>query len=87
MASMKPNAHGLVPVVVTVDEAGYGLRSGEIRGVPPEVAEKMIERKAARIPTPEDLAAHEKERQAERERHPSYDASAASGSARKTKSE
>ena len=35
-------AFKLVPVVILVSEAGLGLRKGEIRGVTPDVAERMV---------------------------------------------
>lgn len=35
-------ATGLVPVRMLASEAGFGLRKGEIRGVDPEVAARMI---------------------------------------------
>lgn len=34
---------GLVPVKFKISEAGAGIRLGEIRGVPPEVAARMID--------------------------------------------
>lgn len=48
MANFKVNPRtGLVVVKTLVEEAGLGLRVGEIRGVPPETAEKMIAKKHA----------------------------------------
>jgi len=47
--ALKPNAYGLVPVEMLVSEAGLGLRTGEIRGVTPEIAEKLIANKQAKL--------------------------------------
>lgn len=43
---------GLVPVKILADEAGYGLRAGEVRGLLPDVAKAMIEKKAAEAVDP-----------------------------------
>lgn len=54
-----PNAAGLVPVKVLVSEAGLGLRAGEVRGVSPEVAERMLASKSAELvphPKPDKVA-------------------------------
>ena len=47
--ALKPNAYGLVPVEMLVSEAGLGLRTGETRGVTPEIAEKLIANKQAKL--------------------------------------
>jgi hypothetical protein len=47
--AMTPNAYGLVPVEMLISEAGLGLIKGEIRGVTPEVAERMIANRAAKL--------------------------------------
>jgi hypothetical protein len=47
--TLTPNAYGLVPVEMLISEAGLGLIKGEIRGVSPEVAERMIANKAAKL--------------------------------------
>lgn len=44
---------GLVPCEIKVSEAGLGLRAGEIRGLMPDVAEKMIKAGAAKAVEPE----------------------------------
>lgn len=38
---------GLVPCEILVSEAGLGLRAGEVRGLSPEIAKKMIAAGAA----------------------------------------
>ena len=42
-------ATGLVPCVIDVSEAGFGLRAGEARGLPPNVAAAMIKRGSAKL--------------------------------------
>jgi len=49
MSAITPNAYGLVPVEMLISEAGLGLREGEIRGVSPETAERMIANKSAKL--------------------------------------
>lgn len=43
---------GLAPVLMRLSEAGLGLRAGEVRGVSPEVAARMVERKSASLVFP-----------------------------------
>lgn len=58
MSEIVPNSYGLVPVEMLVSEAGLGLIKGEIRGVVPEVAERMIANKAAKlVPHPKSAPA------------------------------
>lgn len=59
MSKLVANKYGLVPVKMLVSEAGIGVVAGEVRGVPVEVAEKMIQKKTAELyePTKEELAA------------------------------
>lgn len=45
-------ATGLTPVMMLVSEAGFGLRNGEVRGVPPNVAVAMVAKKSARLVFP-----------------------------------
>lgn len=49
VSAIVPNAAGLVPVEMLVSEAGLGLRAGEVRGVSPEVAERMLASKSAKL--------------------------------------
>lgn len=44
-----PNDKGLVAVQMLVSAASLGLRRGEIRGVSPDVARAMVEKKSARV--------------------------------------
>lgn len=56
----KANGYGLVPVKMLKSEGGLGLAEGEIRGVSPETAERMIDLKSAElyVPTRAEVAAH-----------------------------
>lgn len=51
------NAMGLVPVVINISEAGLGLIKGEIRGVPPEIAATMLEKKHCTLVPLEEIKA------------------------------
>lgn len=51
---------GLVPCVILTSEAGLGLRAGETRGLSPETAEAMVDRKHARYLTAAELKAADK---------------------------
>jgi len=44
---------GLVPVKMNVSEAGLGLRAGEVRGVDPETAYRMVNRDV-NVPDPDN---------------------------------
>lgn len=46
------NGYGLTPVEMLVSEAGLGLQVGEIRGVAPEIAAKMIDLGSAKLYKP-----------------------------------
>ena len=37
----------LVPCLIRVSEAGFGLRAGEVRGLAPDVADAMIKKGSA----------------------------------------
>lgn len=51
-----PNAAGLVPVEIQISEAGLGLRAGEVRGVSPETARRMIDKGTAKlVPHPKSV--------------------------------
>lgn len=44
---------GFVACVTLIDEAGSGLRTGEVRGFTPETAARMIDKGTAALYTPE----------------------------------
>lgn len=53
-AKLKTTKNGLVPVKILISEAGLGLRKGEVRGLDPERAAAMIDRKHAEAVEPTD---------------------------------
>lgn len=53
-SKLKTAKTGLVPCKILISEAGLGLRKGEVRGLSPEKAAAMIDRKHAEAVEPVD---------------------------------
>lgn len=52
--TLKTSKAGLVPCEILISEAGLGLRKGEVRGLSPEMAAAMIDKKQAVAVDPVD---------------------------------